>query len=510
VLAGLARAGASLLADGARRAVLAQSTDVAATTAPVTFDTVRELAKSLAAQPFAPPPDDLPAPLRDLSAEDYPQIRFRPELALWREEGLPFQIQFFHRGGFYRTPVRVNVIADGQAKPVAYTPLLFDYGRLGFEGMAFGDLGFAGLRMHYPLNAPGSTDAIAMFLGASYFRGVGRGTNFGVSARGLAIDTGLPKAEEFPYFREFWLEKPARDATVLTFYALLDSASVAGAYAFQLYPGDQTRFDITANLHFRRPVEKLGVAPLTSMFLHGENSTRRFPDYRPEVHDSDGLAINSGAGEWIWRPLFNPEGSVSVSAFADEGPHAFALAQRDRSFDHYQDLDTWYHQRPSAWVTPADAWGKGSVELIEIDTAEEKNDNVVAFWVPEEKTEAGQERNFAYGVAFGATFPDRPPGGRVVATRVGAAREAGVWHFVVDFTGGQLDALPPDAPIEAVLGVSHGELRHVVATKNTAAEGWRAAFDLAAARGDTVDLRGALRLKESYLTETWLYRFVAP
>jgi periplasmic glucans biosynthesis protein len=495
---------------GPRLRVLAADTGAPATAVPFTFDQLRETAKTLATQPFIAPPDDLPGALRDLSAEDYRQIRYRPELALWREEGLPFQLRFFHRGAFYRAPVRVNIVTDGQAEPVAYTPLLFDYGRLGFEGMAFGDLNFAGFGVHYALNAPVAMDEIARFLGASYFRAVGRGANFGVSARGLAIDTGLPKEEEFPYFREFWLEKPAKDATVLTFYALLDSASVTGAYAFQLYPGEQTRFDITANLHFRRPVEKLGVAPLTSMFLYGENSTRRFPDYRPEVHDSDGLALNSGSGEWIWRPLFNPEGSVSVSSFADDGPKAFALAQRDRSFDHYQDLDSWFHQRPSAWVTPVDAWGKGAVELIEIDTAQEEYDNVVAFWVPEQKADAGQERNFAYGVAFGTQFPDRPPGGRVVGTRVGAAREAGLWHFVVDFTGGQLDALPADAPLEAVLGLSRGELRHTMTMKNTAADGWRVTFDLAAARGDTVDLRGALRLKENYLTETWLYRFVVP
>ncbi|MBX6322860.1 MAG: glucan biosynthesis protein [Rhodospirillaceae bacterium] len=479
--------------------------------APFTFDQVRAVAKTLAGQPFMPPNDDLPGVLRDLSADDYRRIRFRPELALWRKEGLPFQVQFFHRGSFYRAPVRINTVEEGKIEPVPYTPLLFDYGRLGFDGMALGDLGFAGLGLHYALNAPGALEEVAVFLGASYFRAIGRGSRAGVWARGLAIDTGLSKEEEFPYFREFWLEKPAKDATVLTFYALLDSASVAGAYLFQLYPGEQTRFDITASLYFRKDVEKLGVAPLTSMFLYGENSTRRFPDYRPEVHDSDGLAIHSGAGEWIWRPLFNPEGSVSISAFADEeGPRAFGLLQRDRAFDHFQDLELAYQQRPSAWVDPAVPWGKGGVELIEIDAPQETFENIVAFWVPEQPAQAGQERNFAYSVAFGTEFQDRPPGGRVVATRVGAAREAGVWHFAVDFTGGQLDELPADAPVEAVLSASRGELRRVMAVKNAPAGGWRAAFDLAAARGDTVDLRGALRLKDGYLTETWIYRFVVP
>jgi glucans biosynthesis protein len=353
-----------------------------------------------------------------------------------------------------------------------------------------------------------------VFLGASYFRAVGRGNRLGLSARGLAIDTGLPKEEEFPYFREFWLEKPATGDTVLTFYALLDSPSVAGAYSFTLRPGDQTRIDVTADLYFRRKVDKLGVAPLTSMFLHGENSTRKFPDYRPEVHDSDGLAINSGAGEWIWRPLYNPEGTVGISVFGDDNPRGFALVQRDRDFDHYQDLDARYDLRPTAWVDPAEPWGKGAVQLLEIDTSAESFDNIVALWVPEEATAPGQERIFAYGVSFGAMFADHPPAGRVIATRVGVSSEGGLWRFIIDFTGGQLDGqiggLPAEAPVEAVIETSKGELRNVTAVKNTAAEGWRASFELKAASGDTADLRGALRLEDNYLSETWIYRFVVP
>ena len=74
---------------------------------------------------------------------------------------------------------------------------------------------------------------------------------FGLSARGLAIDTAESWGEEFPWFREFWLVTPAPNAKELTIYALLDSPRVTGAYRFAVEPGEQTRVDVECRLFLR-------------------------------------------------------------------------------------------------------------------------------------------------------------------------------------------------------------------------------------------------------------------
>ena len=297
------------------------------------FEQVVERARQLAAR-SDDSPDAVPRWLLDLDYDQYRQIRYRPERALWRDLKLPFSIQFFHPGFFYDRVVRVHVVTpSGKVAPVAFSPDQFDYGTAEFGSRVPHDLGYAGFRIHHPIKNTTYQDEVAVFLGASYFRAIGRDNAYGLSARGLAIDTASTSGEEFPRFREFWLVQPAANARELTFFALLDSPSAAGAFRFVVTAGPQTRVDVEMKLFPRAPIEKLGLAPLTSMFLHGEMAPPKdAPDYRPEVHDSDGLLVASQTGEWLWRPLENPE-DLAVTSFELESPRGFGLVQRDRSFD---------------------------------------------------------------------------------------------------------------------------------------------------------------------------------
>ena len=246
-----------------------------------------------------------------------------------------------------------------------------------------------------------------VFLGASYFRAVGKDEVFGLSARGLAIDTAESWGEEFPWFREFWLVTPAPNAKELTIYALLDSPSVTGAYKFVVAPGEPTTASVDSRLFPRKEIRKLGIAPLTSMFFHGEDTTRWFPDFRPEAHDSDGLLMHFATGEWIWRPLDNPR-TLGVSGFQTENPKGFGLVQRDRDFDHYQDLETSAHRRPSAWIEPRQDWGAGRIETVSIPTNDDTNDNVVAYWVPEKPPRPGESGTYGYTMSWYGDDPSRP------------------------------------------------------------------------------------------------------
>lgn len=474
------------------------------------FADVRRRAEVLATQPFQDPGGNLPDFLAKLDYDQYRDIRFKAEKSLWRDAGLPFEIQFAPLGFLFNRQVTINVVTDGESKPVEYANDLFDYGHNPVPENLPKDLGFAGFKVLYPLHTDSHYDEVAVFLGASYFRAVGQGQNYGLSARGLAIDTGLPKPEEFPYFREFWLEKPGKDATNLTVYALLDSPSVTGAYRFSIKPGVATQIEVKAGIFVRNKIQKLGVAPLTSMFFHGAMNERFFDDFRPQVHDSDGLLLAGGNGEWIWRPLNNPT-RLRISAYQDNNPRGFGLLQRDRAFDNYQDLEARYQARPSIWVEPLGDWGKGSVQLIEIPSDAERYDNIAALWVPEKPVEAGQQLEFNYRLSFSLDMPNLSPGGRTLASRVGAGGAGDlkpeIRRFVVDFGGEGLATLPDDAPVQAVVSASTGQVQNVVAHKNPYTKGWRMSFELLPQGNDPSELRCFLKLGNDVLTETWSYQW---
>ncbi|NWG73432.1 MAG: glucan biosynthesis protein G, partial [Rubrivivax sp.] len=352
------------------------------------FDDVAALARERAAAPYREPAPAATGPwLASLSYDEYRSIRYRPDRALWRDAALPFELQFFHVGRGHQRVLTLYEIVGGQARALAVPRSAFDYGSTRLPAGAGDDAEIAGFRVHFPLNTPQVKDEVIALLGASYFRAVGAGQQYGLSARGIAVDTTGGAREEFPAFDTFWIERPAPGATELAFYALLDGPRVAGAYRFVVRPGTDTVVDVHARLFLRERPTTLGVAPLTSMFLHGENQPVA-DDYRPEVHDSDGLQIVTADGEWIWRPLVNPKG-VFVTSFALQRPRGFGLMQRDLTFARYEDLEARYERRPSAWVEPLpasngslDAWSAGRVELLQFHTPDETHDNVGAFWGP--------------------------------------------------------------------------------------------------------------------------------
>ncbi len=477
---------------------------------PFSREWLKEEARRLAAAEYRSPAA-IPRQLVDLPPERYRQIRFRPDQALWHDRDLAFRLRFFHLGRRYAQPVTIHQVADGRSHPVRFSSGMFDYGPNRFEPPLPDGLGFAGFRVHYRTDFERD---MAAFLGASYFRAVGWQMQYGISARGLGIDTVFPGREEFPLFTAFWIERPARDQTDLTVHALLDSPSVAGVYRFVIRPGRTTLMDVEASLFPRKKIRQLGLAPLTSMYHHGENDRRTTDDFRPEVHDSDGLALVRSNGEHLWRPLANPAG-FRVTTYLDENPRAFGLLQRDRNFRSYQDDRTYYDRRPNLWVEPRGDWGVGVVGLVEIPTDNEDFDNIVAFWSPAESPEPGRELSLAYRLSWGSEVPDtQSPVGRVIATRLGRGlhrqQDGNVHQFVVDFAGGPLDLLAKDAAVEPVVTASRGRIEGATASLVGELPAWRAVFDLRRDGGEPVELRCYLRLKAGALTETWTYLWAPP
>jgi glucans biosynthesis protein len=470
------------------------------------LDDVAERAQALAEKDFEDPAK-VPAWLLELTYDQWRSIRFQRDRALWRDRPVPFQVQFFHPGLYYDRPVTIHVVEADGIRPLRFSPDQFGYGANDFASRVPQDLGYAGFRVHTPFKAKDYFDEVIVFLGATYFRAVGREQVFGLSARGLAIDTAERRGEEFPYFKEFWLVAPGPKAAEVVVFALLDSPSLTGAYRFVIDPGEQTVVDVDCRLFPRREVEKLGVAPLTSMFFHGENTRRSFDDFRPEVHDSDGLLLSYRGGEWLWRPLDNPA-ELSVNSFQMENPAGFGLVQRDRDFSHYQDLETRAELRPSAWVEPRGDWGKGRVELVEIPTNSDTNDNVVAYWVPQTPPRPGEPASYAYTLRWYGDDPSRPPGGRVVATRRDAGTGEDLHRFVVDFEGKKLTRFAPEQVLRGVVTVVGGDAKaklvdqHVV--KNPVTGGWRLTFQVQP-EDPPVDLRAFLDRGGDTLTETWSY-----
>jgi glucans biosynthesis protein len=467
---------------------------------------VLKQARTLAAEKFVRPEADLPKSFQELSYDQYRDIRFKQERAIWSSEGLPFLVELFHRGFFFTDPVAIYVVADGQARRVVYSPDLFTFGP-SVPPPAEGTItGFSGFRLRAPINRADHFDEFAAFQGASYFRAIAKGQVYGLSARGLALNTGAAGGEEFPFFRTFWIERPAPEASAIVVHALLDSDSTTGAYRLTIRPGDPTVIDVEMTLYPRVELKQVGLAPLTSMFFFSPHDRVGIDDFRPAVHDSDGLAISNGRGEWLWRPLNNPE-TLQVSAFVDNNPRGFGLLQRHRAFADYQDLEAHYERRPGLWVEAIGDWGSGAVQLVEIPSKSEANDNIVAFWHPNQPIPAQAEYRFTYRLHWCSTPPAVPARGVTVDTRIGAGLEKDTRLFVIDFVGGRLRLLGPDAPVEPAITTSAGSVQHPVAQPNPATGGWRVSFVLVPGGATLSELRCALKLGDELLSEVWSYRW---
>jgi len=497
-----------------------KSTDKPANTAPAKFDYSQlvKLAKTRAAADYAGP-QLVPQFLRDMSASDLSQIQFKRDDALWHAANLPFQAMFYHPGSYYTHAVKVHVVSDGMVRDYAFDKNRFTYPNDNLKKRVPDNVGYAGLRLLHTLNDMNKKDEVMSFLGASYFRALAGDQHYGLSARGLALNTGnLQKGEEFPEFTEFWLVTPSNKSDHVTLYAMLDSPSVAGAYKFVITPGkEETHTHVEETLFTRKPIDKLGVAPLTSMFTWGENSLARLDDFRPEAHDSDGILISAGNGEWLWRPLVNPQ-QLWLNQFNAANVRGFGLIQRDRKFDDYQDLDYEYQKRPNAWVTPEGDWGNGHLELVEIPSDSEVNDNIGLYWIPQDPVKAGQRLHFAYDIKW--TSKMQIPGslGHAADTRVGMAavtpgQQKNQVRIAVDFVGGELPKLKDANSVQPRVNATRDvTLNDIQAVRNPHTGGWRLTFLVPTSALDSpLELRAYLAdANGGGLTETWSYLLQTP
>ncbi|AZL60200.1 glucan biosynthesis protein G [Tabrizicola piscis] len=489
--------------------------DAAPVGVPFDFDTLTEEMRLLS-QAEAVAAERASGFFSDFTYDDYNSVQFNPKRARWAGPEAGFHLHAFHMGWLFAEPVNLFEIEGGVAQPMVFsTDDFLYYDRVKDRVPLHEPLpGVAGFRLNAPLNRADLFDEVIAFLGASYFRAVGRGNGYGLSARGLAINSGLNQPEEFPRFSRFWVEKPVPFAREVTVYAALESASCTGAYRFVIRPGTNTEVDVTARLFFRTEVDQFGIAPLTSMFLFSEKNRADFDDFRPNVHDSDGLAILRRDGDRIWRPLNNPV-KLTESWFVEENLQSFGLMQRDREFESYQDAVSHYERRPSLLVEPLADWGRGAVRLVEIPSDLEVNDNIVAFWVPEAKPVPGTMVEYAYRLHWGL-LPVDPAAdvAYVKETRAGTGGVSGVENtegtrkFVVDFAGGMLATLPTDAEVEAVVTITGGEISVQTLSKIDSVNIWRLVIDVLPETGATVELVAHVAGYGRKLSENWQYQWV--
>ncbi|QSR83986.1 glucan biosynthesis protein [Methylacidimicrobium sp. B4] len=473
---------------------------------PLRFEDVIEEARKKCSEPYAAA--TVPAFLSALSFDQYRQIRWRDEDLLWRDAALPFQIGFFHPGYLFNQPIRCFEVDRKGVQPIPYLPRFFDFGGGVPVQKLPANLGYAGFRIYYPLEKRDRLAEVASFLGASYFRMVGKNMAFGLSARGLAVDTVAKRREEFPAFTRFWLCEPAPRAHSLLFYALLDGPSVTGAYRFELEPGAETLLHVRAVLFLRRDREEIGLAPLTSMFWYGENTDIPAGNRHPEVHDSDGLLFGQGEDRWYWCPLESGK-ERRVSDFPAEDLRGFGLLQRDREFAHYDDLDMRYERRPSCWVEPGGSWPSGKLRLVELSTVDANLDNIVAYFVPEERPKPREPFALGYTLHWFLDHPQLPPMGRCLSTRVERLAGEPLRRFVLDFSGNRLRALAEDAPLRAIVESDpSAEIGEIHVLKNAVDQSWQVVFTAGRPGSSSpVRLRCRLELEQETLTETWIYPF---
>src|SRR5262245_10051072 len=504
-----------LLPAAARRGFAASPTKLGPP-APFSFDGLKAMARRMANGPYMGPPWPEPGIVDKINYETWGQIKFKMIRALFAEGPVKFPVTFFHLGMFFPKAVDIYAVSQGSARKIIYDQSYFDMPEDSIAKKLPQGAGFAGLRVQEPRDGAldwHKNDWVA-FLGADYFRAIGELRQYGLSARAVALDVAVAgKAEEFPDFTQFYIEE-AQVGDSLTVYALLEGPSIVGAHRFVLTRGKSVIMDIDATLYLRGAISRFGLAPMSSMFWFSKTKKETAIDWRPEVHDSDGLALWVGStGERIWRPLNNAP-RVTTSSFLDENPRGFGLLQRDRCFDHYQD-GVFYDRRPSVWVEPKGYWGKGAVELVEIPTDDEIHDNIVAMWVPEKAAEAGSEFSLSYRLYWAADEPFPASLARCVATRLGNGgqpgqpRPKGVRKFMVEFLGPPLEALPFGVKPEPVLWASRGTFSYIFteAVPDDVPGHWRAQFDLAVEGPDPVEMRLFLRSGDKTLSETWLYQY---
>lgn len=512
---------AALLLASTSLSTVAHAEESAANDAPFDFDSFSARMKLMAKDTYVPPSVALPPAYANLNYDGFRKVQFDHEKAKWLDKQIGYAVHAFPMGWLFKEPVSVFTLDGGKAQPIGFQTSDFNFHDAAVQKEAEAEPfpGVAGIRVNYPLNNPDIIDELVVFLGASYFRSLGRFNAYGISARGLLINSWREGPEEFPRFSEFYFEKPVAGQPLVV-YAALESQSVTGAYKFEITPASETVqetvMDVTARLYFRADVPELGIAPLTSMFLFGESNRTGFDDYRPQVHDSNGLFVLGENAMPMWRALNNTP-QLGNSYLWDPNLKAFGLYQRDRNFETYQDAGAHYERRPSLLVTPTGDWGQGSVRLIEIPSKLEADDNIVAFFIPAEPVKAGDEREFRYRLAWGDLMPtDGDPLAHVVETRAGQGGVSGVENaatlrkFVIDFKGGELDSLPPETEFEVAAEASAGLIVTTTFSKVAANGVWRLVLDVDTTQQTLIELKASVGLAGKPLTETWLYQWRGP
>lgn len=478
-------------------------------THPFTREWLVDHARELATQPYVPTTIDANGPLGKLDYDGYRRITFQPSAAIWARENRNFSLDLFHPGFIYNTPVNINLVVDGVSRRVLYDTDIFRYDDEVAEAQNVEAPGYSGFRVYHPINSAQRYEEFLVFQGASYLRATAKDQMYGLSARGLAINTARPEGEEFPMFTDFWIERPDVDSEHVVVHALLNSDSTTGAYTFTVQPGDSTVIDVDASLFPRRDIEHYGVAPLTSMFLFDATNRSRFDDFRSAVHDSDGLHMHLSNGEQVWRPLANPQ-RLQATSIKASSPQGFGLMQRHSEFAHFNDSEARYEERTSLWIEPLEDFGEGHITLIEIPTRQEVHDNIVAFWQPAEPLRADQRHDFRYRMHWGPDTPHAVSEGLIVETGRGAAlNHEGDQVFVIDYTAG--DKIPnilsnPEA-VEIRAATSAGVITDASGGLVESNGNYRAYIRMDPQRADLAELRVTLHLDDEQWGETWIYRW---
>lgn len=478
------------------------------------FESLQKLAAQMALQPYTPPPQNLDPFFEGLKYDDHRKIRFREDKSLFGGSNDTFTVQFFHPGWMFKKPVGFSNLGLGDAKStsVPFDLSLFDYDTLKVPPTVRKPDGYAGFRVLAPQSMLDKRFEFMVFMGASYFRAVTTELGYGISARGVAVNTIGGKPEEFPDFTHFWFMPPKAGDKYFRLLALLNGPSITGAYQFDAMPGKTTEMLIKATLHLRKPVEMLGIAPFSSMYWFGENSFPKPYDFRPEVHDSDGLQIESEGGPSIWRPI-DVGRDMRLSLFEVDKLKGFGLAERDRDFKNFQDLEANYHRRPAVWVEPVKGFGKGSVALVELSTGEETWDNIVAMWKPAALPQTPTEPlNVEYRLAW---LEEQLPGllCKVTDTRRGFVMDSKNHLYVVDFTKGAMDLNKsksadwvPD--IDVIISNGSAKVLDKRVMHNAASGGWRAFFKLDIPdTTNLLEMSCELKDKEKVISERWMYQW---
>ncbi len=475
--------------------------------APFSVEMIHEKARDLASREYAAR-DMIPQEWLDLTYDEFSHIWFDPRNGIWIDEDRPMKMDLFNAGLYVPRPTQVNLVEGGVAKTLGFDINLFattdEFPDLPVDET----MGYSGFRLRADLEKNGLFNEFFVFQGASYFRGIANGQNYGLSARGLALRTGDPNGEEFPDFTDFWVEASNPGDTTFVVHALLDGPSTTGVYTFRISHGDvgePTMVDVEGTLYPRVDLTHVGLGSLTSMFFFDETNRNRFDDFRPAVHDSEGLMVWNGNGEKLWRPLANPT-RVQISSFVDENPKGFGLMQRNRTADDYADLEAHYENRPSLWITPNGDWGKGMVELVEIPADKEIYDNIVAYWRPKTPIAAGSAYQFSYGMAWGDEPADVPQVARVTNTRIGKGFDQVKNVVAIDFT--DHPDLPEDlSEVSLTVRSNTGEISPGILQRNPGTGGVRLAFSFLPGDAQAVEMRAQMHLNSVPISEVWLYRW---